>query len=88
MEKPPGRTWTASASPPYMCQRSKVGAKHFPSCGICSGMFGLETTPAGHLEKKKGQFDYFSFVGFNRTHRVKTTLSYCYTQVDSVRPLI
>ncbi|KAK2831714.1 hypothetical protein Q7C36_016800 [Tachysurus vachellii] len=45
MEKPPGRTRMASDSPPYMSQRSKVGAKHFPSCGICNGMFSLETPP-------------------------------------------
>lgn len=78
MEKPPGRARTASALPPYMCQRSKVGAKHFPSCGICSGMFGLETAPAGHSgkkKKKKGQFDYFSSAGFNGTYRICTILS-------------
>lgn len=54
MESSDGKTsWENMDSSLYIYQRSKVEAKHFPSCGICSGMFGLETAPAGHLEKKR-----------------------------------
>lgn len=44
----------SSAVPQLTCQRSKVRAKHFHSCGICSGMPGLAIRPSDHLKKRLG----------------------------------